>query len=132
MFTFIKDTIQFHKNKLDLYKELLTLKKTIFNSDQNIKIYGYDVELYTQDENEDVREDLINIKFYFDCKNGRIDIEELDEEELENFENVSSIIEGRNEDEEESEINFGLLVAFYLLSLENGFTIVNIDEGIDR
>ena len=49
----IADFDQFPKNKLDLYKELLTLKKTIFNSDQNIKIYGYDVELYTQDENEE-------------------------------------------------------------------------------
>jgi murein DD-endopeptidase MepM/ murein hydrolase activator NlpD/LAS superfamily LD-carboxypeptidase LdcB len=49
----IADFEQFPKNKLDLYKELLTLKKTIFNSDQNIKIYGYDVELYAQDENEE-------------------------------------------------------------------------------
>jgi hypothetical protein len=49
----IADFGQFPKNKLDLYKELLTLKKTIFNSDQNIKIYGYDVELYVQDENEE-------------------------------------------------------------------------------
>jgi peptidoglycan hydrolase-like protein with peptidoglycan-binding domain/predicted nucleotidyltransferase len=49
----IADFDQFPKNKLDLYKELLTLKKTIFNSDQNIKIYGYDVELYAQDENEE-------------------------------------------------------------------------------
>ena len=49
----IADFKQFPKNKLDLYKELLTLKKTIFNSDQNIKIYGYDVELYVQDENEE-------------------------------------------------------------------------------
>jgi N-acetyl-anhydromuramyl-L-alanine amidase AmpD len=49
----IADFNQFPKNKLDLYKELLTLKKTIFNSDQNIKIYGYDVELYVQDENEE-------------------------------------------------------------------------------
>ena len=49
----IADFEQFPKNKLELYKELLTLKKTIFNSDQNIKIYGYDVELYVQDENEE-------------------------------------------------------------------------------
>ena len=49
----IADFEQFPKNKLELYKELLTLKKTIFNSDQNIKIYGYDVELYAQDENEE-------------------------------------------------------------------------------
>ena len=61
----IADFDQFSKNKLDLYKELLTLKKTIFNSDQNIKIYGYDVELYVQDENEEtyvVRCLLLNFK----------------------------------------------------------------------
>ena len=49
----IADFNQFSKNKLDLYKELFTLKKTIFNSEQNIKIYNYDVELYVQDENEE-------------------------------------------------------------------------------
>jgi hypothetical protein len=49
----IADFNQFSKKQLDLYKELFTLKKTIFNSDQNIKIYGYDVELYVQDINEE-------------------------------------------------------------------------------
>lgn len=49
----IADFNQFPKKQLDLYKELFTLKKTIFNSDQNIKIYNYDVELYVQDENEE-------------------------------------------------------------------------------
>ena len=39
----ISDFNQFSKNQLDLYKELFTLKKTIFNSEQNIKIYCYDV-----------------------------------------------------------------------------------------
>jgi len=43
---------QFPKKSLPLYEELFKLKKTIFNSDQNIKIYGYDVEVFIQDENE--------------------------------------------------------------------------------
>lgn len=36
----------------DLYKELFNLKKQIFNEKHNIKIFGYDVELYAQDEKE--------------------------------------------------------------------------------
>jgi len=48
----IVDFEQFPKEQLDLYKELFKLKKTLFNSDHNIKIYGYDVELYLQDSNE--------------------------------------------------------------------------------
>lgn len=35
-----------------LYKELFDLKKIIFNEKHNIKIYGYDVELYAQDSLE--------------------------------------------------------------------------------
>lgn len=36
----------------ELYKELYDLKKFIFNTKHNIKIFGYDVELYAQDEKE--------------------------------------------------------------------------------
>lgn len=35
-----------------LYKELYDLKKFIFNERHNIKIFGYDVELYAQDTEE--------------------------------------------------------------------------------
>lgn len=35
-----------------LYKELFDLKKFIFNERHNIKIFGYDVELYAQDTEE--------------------------------------------------------------------------------
>jgi len=48
----IADFEQFPKDQLDLYQELFKLKKTLFNSKHNIKIYGYDVELYVQDSNE--------------------------------------------------------------------------------
>jgi murein DD-endopeptidase MepM/ murein hydrolase activator NlpD len=48
----IVDFEQFPEDQLELYKELFKLKKTLFNSDHNIKIYGYDVELYLQDSNE--------------------------------------------------------------------------------
>jgi murein DD-endopeptidase MepM/ murein hydrolase activator NlpD len=48
----IADFEQFPKEQLDLYQELFKLKKTLFNSKHNIKIYGYDVELYVQDSNE--------------------------------------------------------------------------------
>lgn len=42
----------FSKPELPLYQELFTLKKTIYNDKHNITIYGYDVELFVQDENE--------------------------------------------------------------------------------
>lgn len=48
----IADFEQFDEDKLDLYKELFTVKKTLYNDEHNITIYGYDVELYVQDENE--------------------------------------------------------------------------------
>ena len=36
----------------ELYKELFNLKKQVFNTTHNIKIFGYDVELYAQDAEE--------------------------------------------------------------------------------
>jgi hypothetical protein len=36
----------------ELYKELFNLKKQLFNDKHNIKIFGYDVELYSQDAEE--------------------------------------------------------------------------------
>jgi predicted chitinase len=43
---------QFNENQLPLYEELFKLKKTLFNDKHDITIYGYDVELYVQDESE--------------------------------------------------------------------------------
>jgi predicted nucleotidyltransferase len=43
---------QFDEDLLELYQELFKVKKTIFNSDFNIKIFGYDVELYVQNSTE--------------------------------------------------------------------------------
>ena len=43
---------QFPSNQVDLYKELFNLKKIIFNEKHDITIFGYDVELYVQDESE--------------------------------------------------------------------------------
>jgi peptidoglycan hydrolase-like protein with peptidoglycan-binding domain len=48
----IADFNQFPKSQLKLYEELFDLKKTLFNTNQNIKIFGFDVELFVQDENE--------------------------------------------------------------------------------
>jgi hypothetical protein len=36
----------------ELYKELFNLKKQLFNDKHNIRIFGYDVELYAQDAEE--------------------------------------------------------------------------------
>jgi len=46
------DFSQFNEDLLELYQELFKVKKTIFNSDYNIKIFGYDVELYVQNKAE--------------------------------------------------------------------------------
>jgi predicted nucleotidyltransferase len=48
----IIDFNQFSEKELPLYEELFRLKKTLFNDNHDITIFGYDVELYAQDENE--------------------------------------------------------------------------------
>jgi peptidoglycan hydrolase-like protein with peptidoglycan-binding domain len=47
----IVDFSEYGKNE-KLYKELFDLKKFVFNTNHDIKIYGHDVELYAQDEKE--------------------------------------------------------------------------------
>ena len=47
------DFSQFKQNEKELYQELFTLKKTLFNDKHDIKIFGYDTELYIQDESEE-------------------------------------------------------------------------------
>lgn len=46
------DFDQFSKEQLPLYEELFKIKKTLFNDKHDITIYGYDVELYAQNESE--------------------------------------------------------------------------------
>ena len=48
----IIDFDQFSEKELPLYEELFRLKKTLFNDSHNITIFGYDVELYAQDDTE--------------------------------------------------------------------------------
>jgi hypothetical protein len=43
---------QFPNNSKDLYVEYFDLKKIVFNQKHDIKIFGYDVECFVQDENE--------------------------------------------------------------------------------
>jgi hypothetical protein len=43
------DFNQFPKENLELYEELFNVKKIIFNTTHNIKIFGFDVELYVED-----------------------------------------------------------------------------------
>lgn len=46
------DFIQFSDTELSLYEELFRVKKTIFNTNHDIKIFGYEVELYVQNVSE--------------------------------------------------------------------------------
>jgi hypothetical protein len=48
----VVDFEQFDEDKLDLYKELFVVKKTLYNDEHDITIYGYEVELFVQNENE--------------------------------------------------------------------------------
>jgi len=48
----LADFNQFSESQLPLYTELFTLKKTMYNDNHNITIYGYEVELYVQNESE--------------------------------------------------------------------------------
>lgn len=41
-----------YEEESELYKELFDLKKQVFNEKHNIKIFGFDVELYAQDNQE--------------------------------------------------------------------------------
>ena len=46
----IADYQQFPKNTQELYSDLFHLKKTVYGLKHNITIFGYDVELYVEDE----------------------------------------------------------------------------------
>jgi len=47
----IADFNQFSKEQKDLYEQFFDMKKTLFNIKHNIKILGFEVELYLQDKN---------------------------------------------------------------------------------
>jgi len=44
--------LQQYEDQSELYNDLFDLKKQVFNEQHNIKIFGYDVELYAQDAEE--------------------------------------------------------------------------------
>lgn len=48
----LADFSQFPEEQLPLYEDLFRLKKTIFNDKHDITIFGYEVELYVQNEEE--------------------------------------------------------------------------------
>jgi predicted nucleotidyltransferase len=43
------DFTQFDKDSVELYRELFNLKKLLFNTNHNIRIHGFETELYVQD-----------------------------------------------------------------------------------
>ena len=46
-----------YENQEELYKELFDLKKKLFNDKHNIKIFGYDVEVYAQGASDEAHSD---------------------------------------------------------------------------
>ena len=47
------DFNQFDSDDIEVYKELFNLKKTLFNTTHDIRVKGYDVELYAEDISEE-------------------------------------------------------------------------------
>jgi predicted nucleotidyltransferase len=45
----IVDLEQFDKDEIPLYQEIFKIKKTLFNNTHDIKVRGYDVEVYIED-----------------------------------------------------------------------------------
>jgi len=43
---------QFPDNQIELYKELFNLKKVLFNKTHDIRLFGYEVELYVEGESD--------------------------------------------------------------------------------
>ena len=48
----IADFTQFNESERPLYEDLFYLKKSIYNKKHDITIYGYEVELYVEDESQ--------------------------------------------------------------------------------
>ena len=48
----IVDFTQFPEEQIELFQKLFTLKKILFNTNHNITIKNFEVELYAQDEKE--------------------------------------------------------------------------------
>lgn len=48
----VVDMSQYDEEEVELYKELFDIKKVLFNTKHDIKIFNYDVELYVQDAKE--------------------------------------------------------------------------------
>ena len=73
---------QFPENTKDLYVEFFDLKKVVFNQKHNIKMFGYDVECFVQDENEVTFSSGVYSLLYNDWVNKpkKISMETIDKE----------------------------------------------------
>lgn len=73
---------QFPENTKDLYVEFFDLKKVVFNQKHNIKMFGYDVECFVQDENEVAFSSGVYSLLYDDWVNKpkKISMETIDKE----------------------------------------------------
>ena len=65
----ILDYDQFNPSERELYKELFKLKKTLFNENHDIKVKGYEVELYAEDVTEKHRDRGLYSVIYNDWVN---------------------------------------------------------------
>lgn len=104
----IVDFNQIPVDQLDLYKDLFRMKKTLFNLQHNIKIYGFDVELYVQDLHEEHTSggiySVLNNKWIITPKRDDFEIDKklLSQKAQSWMEKIDSIIEDSKEIDLES------------------------------
>lgn len=100
---------QFPKDIVPLYEELFNLKKMLFNDRHNIKIKGYDVELYPQSSEQTTKESAASYSILFDewltkpeRKNIKLDKKAI-EFKLKNWmKDIDSVIKHASDDDLES------------------------------
>jgi peptidoglycan hydrolase-like protein with peptidoglycan-binding domain/murein DD-endopeptidase MepM/ murein hydrolase activator NlpD len=103
----IVDVDKFGKQK-DTYKELFNLKKQVFNDKHDIKIFGYDVELYAQDQTESHKSSgvysLMENKWIHQPKKDKVEIDkDVIESKVKNWhEKIDNAIEELNGESLES------------------------------
>jgi hypothetical protein len=98
---------QFPNNQIDLYKEFFNLKKIIFNDKHDITIYGYDVELYLQDEEEShFSSGVYSVLFDEWANNPKKESVKLDKKKIENKANQwMDIIDGVIENMKDEDVD---------------------------